>query len=112
MVPGPNPGIWVIELIPGIMNTARESHRTRSIFSSTAAAAGIQGSTRVTSTGLNSRNIFPNPIDSLNEYQASEKEICYEAEKEKNGLACGFFGGKFYPGVRKIANYHFNEQKN
>jgi hypothetical protein len=24
MVPGPNPGIWVLELIPGIMNTERE----------------------------------------------------------------------------------------
>ena len=71
-------GIFITE------NTDRESHRTRNTFSSTAAMAGIQGSTAYIriSTGLNSRNIYPNPTDNLNQYQASEKEICYEADGE------------------------------
>lgn len=64
MVPGLNPGALALELIPGIMNTDRGSHRTRSTCFSTAAPAGIQGSTQGTSTGLNSRNICQNPIDS------------------------------------------------
>ena len=56
---------------------------------------------RLTFIGLNSRNICLNPIDRLKEHQASEKEICYEADNEKNCLACGFLMNKFYPGVRK-----------
>jgi hypothetical protein len=40
---------------------------------------------------LNSRNICPNPIDSLKEYKASEKEICYEADNEGHCLARSFF---------------------
>jgi hypothetical protein len=83
MVPGANPGIWVQRLIPGILNSERESHRTRNICSSPVVTGGlrIHIATHPTSTGLNSRNIYPNPIDSLKEYQASKKEICYEADK-------------------------------
>ena len=66
------------------MNTDRESRRTRSTCSLIAAKAGIQGSTRVTFTGLNSRNIYLNPIDNLNEYQANEKVILYDADKESD----------------------------
>ena len=70
MVPGPNSGIWVLELIPGILNGEPESHRTRSTCSSPALTGGVTIliATRLTSTGSNSRNIYPNPIDSLKEY--------------------------------------------
>ncbi|MHC4594582.1 MAG: hypothetical protein ACYS19_06505 [Planctomycetota bacterium] len=58
MVPGPNPGIWVLELIPGIMNTERESPRTRNTCSSPAVTGGEGIMARLTSTGWNSRNIY------------------------------------------------------
>jgi hypothetical protein len=84
MVPGPNPGIWVLELIPGIMSTERGFPPTRNTCSSTAVTGGIRIALpiRLTSTGWNSRNICPNPIDDLEEYPSSEKEICYEANKK------------------------------
>ncbi len=86
MARGPNLEILALRLILRILNSDRESHRTRSTFSSIAVTAGIQGNPACirTSTGLNSRNIYPNPIDSLKEFQASEKEIYYEPNKEKN----------------------------
>jgi len=68
------------------LNSERESHRTRNTCSSPVVTGGlrIRITTRLISTGLNSRSIYPNPIDSLKEYQASEKEICYEADKEEH----------------------------
>jgi len=50
---------------------------------------------------VGSIQVFGNPIDSMKEYQAIEKEICYEADNEKHCLACGFLGSRFYPSVRK-----------
>ena len=86
MVPGAKLGILVLRLIPGLLNSEPESHRTRNTCSSHVATGGLRIHivTRPTSTGLNSRNIYPKPIDSLKEYQASEKEINYETDKEEH----------------------------
>jgi len=87
MARGPNLEIWALESTQPILNAHPGFHPTRSTSSSPALTGGVamvDPETRVISTGLNSRNIYPNPIDSLREYQTSEKEICYEADKEEH----------------------------
>ena len=58
----------------------------------------------MTFTGLNSRNIYLNPIDNLKEYQASEKETCYEADKESDCETRVLLGDWFYRKIKLVMN--------
>jgi len=80
------------ELIPDITKSEQESRRIRNTCSSHGVTGGlrIRIATPLISTGLNSRSIYPNPIDSLKEFHASEKETGYEADNESDFEAHGF----------------------
>jgi len=76
-------GFWgwifrtALESIPPILNSAPEFHPTRNACSSPGVTGGgrIRVAIHRISTGLNSRNIYPNPIDSLKAYKKGKWPI-------------------------------------